>query len=281
VNTEDRLKLRVADLMTRDVISCRGDADLAAVAGKLARHHIHAVFVLDHAGEPSGVVSDFDLLAGEWMADDAEGLETMRRMTACELKSAPVESIGEDATAAEAAARLEELHVGRLLVRNREGRPAGVISVSDLVAPLGMRSRERRCVRDVMSRAIVTCLPDTSAEDAARAMTERRSRSIVVVDEHGRAVGVITGADLLSLYRQNVGDTVSALMTTPVVTCEAEVTLTDAAELMISREVHRLVVVEPSGERETPIGVVSTADIVAEMAQEGSVWQLSVAEHGT
>jgi glyceraldehyde 3-phosphate dehydrogenase len=37
------------------------------------------------------------------------------------------------------------------------------------------------------------------SEAAARAMSERRSRSIVVTDERGRATGVITGSDLLGL----------------------------------------------------------------------------------
>ena len=156
-----------------------------------------------------------------------------------------------------------------------------MISVSDLVAALGLRTLERRCVRDVMSRAFVTCLPVTSVEAAARAMTDRRSRSIVVVDEEGQAVGVITGTDLLSLYQQVTDGTVAALMTTPVVTCEAELTLPDAAELMLDREVHRLVVVEAGRDRNVPIGVLSTADVVAEMAQEGSVWRRSSAERGT
>jgi CBS domain-containing protein len=266
--------------MTRDVISCGGDADLAAVAAKLARHHIHAVFVLDDNDEPAGVVSDFDLLAGEWMADDPESLETMRRMTAEELMTGPVESIAEDATAAEAAARMIERHIGRLLVKDREGKAAGVISVSDLVAALGLRPLERRSVRDVMSRAFVTCLPDTPVEAAARAMADRRSRSIVVVKEDGRAAGVITGTDLLSLYHGRADATVSTLMTTPVITCDPDLTLTAAAELMIDREVHRLVVVEAGGTGAAPIGVISTADIVAEMAQEGSVWRRSAYERG-
>jgi CBS domain-containing protein len=231
------------------------------------------VFVLDDAGQPCGVVSDFDLLAGEWMADDAAGLETMRTMTARELMTAPIESIAEDAPATEAAARLKRRHIGRLLVRDRDGAPTGVISVSDLVAALGPRSRERQRVRDVMSHAIVTCLPDTPIEFAALAMTERHSRSIIVVDEQGHAVGVISGTDLLALYHEGAGATVADLMTQPAVTVEADVTLTDAADEMISSEVHRLVVVEPAEHGDAPIGTVSTADIVAEMAQESSVWR--------
>jgi CBS domain-containing protein len=131
VDTEDRLKLTVADLMSRDLVTCLADADLATVAAELARHRVHAVFVLDDASEPSGVVSDFDLLAGEWMADDADSLEMMRGLTARDLMTAPVHSIHENAAAADAAAQLIELQIGRLLVTDRDGKPVGVISVSD------------------------------------------------------------------------------------------------------------------------------------------------------
>jgi signal-transduction protein with cAMP-binding, CBS, and nucleotidyltransferase domain len=49
---------------------------------------------------------------------------------------------------------------------------------------------------------------------------------------------------------------------------------------MLDREVHRLVVVEAGGERTVPIGILSTADVVAEMAQKGSVWQRSTVGQG-
>jgi predicted transcriptional regulator len=149
----------------------------------------------------------------------------------------------------------------------------GVISVSDLIAPLGRPSGARQRVRDVMSHAIVTCPPTTSLRGAARAMTERRSRSIVAVDENGRAVGVVTGNDLLSLYDAGDPDaTVADLMSAPI-TCDPDLPLPEAADLMISNEVHRLVVTDASRPLAAPIGIVSTSDIVAEMAQAGSVWQ--------
>jgi CBS domain-containing protein len=262
--------------MTPEVTGCRGEATLAAVAATLAHRHVHAVFVLDDARRPSGVVSDFDLLAGEWMARDAERLRAMQAMTAAQLMSSPVETISADAPAATAALRMREMHISRLLVTDERGSAVGVISVSDLVAPLGRPSGERRNIRDVMSYAIVTCLPGTSLQAAARAMTERRSRSIVVIDDRGRAVGVITGNDLLSLYQSGKPETVADLMSKPIVTCDPDLSLSDAAELMIDREVHRLVVTDSSS-GDAPIGIVSTTDIVAEMAQERSVWQQALA----
>jgi CBS domain-containing protein len=267
--------IRVCDVMTKEVVGCRRADTLATVAATLARRHLHAVFVLDDAGHPCGVVSDFDLLAGEWMARDADSLRTMQAMTAGELMTSPIETIETDAPVAEAAKRMSEQRISRLLVIDERSAPVGVVSVSDLVAPLGRPSGERRNIGDVMSFAIVTCLPSTSVEAAARAMTERRSRSVVVVNERGRAVGVITGTDLLSLYEPGNPETVADLMSTPIVTCDRDLALGDAAELMIRHEVHRLVVIDSSGSDGVPIGIVSTTDIVAEMAQDNSVWQAS------
>jgi CBS domain-containing protein len=273
--TADHRQLLVDDLMTKDIIDCPSDASLAAVAATLARRGVHAVFVLDGEGQPLGVLSDFDLLAGEWLGQDPEGLRTMREMTAGDLVSSPVETIGRYAPAPEAAERMRELRLGRLLVLDEHGSPAGVISVSDLVAPLGRTSGEGRSVRDVMSHAIVTCPPDTSLEAAARAMTERRSRSIIVVSDAGRAVGVITGSDLLCLYEPGrLRETqVSELMRAPVIMVGPEEAIGRAAELMVEHEVHRVVVVDDPEAGGVPLGLVSTSDIVAEMAAAGSVWQ--------
>lgn len=263
----------VGELMTEGVISCRSDASLATVAATLARHGVHAVFVTDAAGRPAGVLSDFDLLTGEWLGSDSQGLRTMQTVTAGELMSSPVQTIGVEETASDAASRMREQHLSRLLVLDDQGAAVGVISVSDLVAPLGRPSGARQTVSDVMSHAIVTCPPDTSLQAAARAMTERHSRSIVVVDEHGRAVGVITGNDLLCLYAPGQPAATVADLMSPPITCEADLPLAAAADLIISHEVHRLVVTDASHPSGGPIGVVSTADIVAEMASARSIWQ--------
>jgi len=264
----------VADLMTTEFVTCSGEATMGEIALKFARGRVHAVIVLDERGRPAGIVSDFDLLAGPWLADDAESVELMRKMTAAELMTSPLETIGVAATAEQAAARLRRLRLNHLLVTDEAGAAQGMISVSDLVEPFGRPPGDARTVQDVMSRAIVTCLPATPVSSAARAMTERRSRSVVVVDEAGRAVGIVTNFDLLSLYEHDRREhPVSELMRTPLITADPQMSLSDAANLMIGEEVHRLVIIDPAGAGGAPIGIVSTSDVVSAMIQESSVWQ--------
>ena len=261
--------LRVRDLMHQGVVSCRRDAPLGDVALLMVRSGIHAVFVADDV-EPIGVISDTDLLVGEWLGADEEGMRVMRETRAADIMSAPVESVEAEAAVRDAADRL--VRRGRLLVRDGD-RPVGVISVSDVVAAMTRRPSRRRVVADVMSRAFVACRADASLADVARAMTERRSRSVVVVDEAGQPVGVVSGHDLIRAAAggEPADEPVSAVMSRSLVTATPDTPLSEAADAMLAQEVHRLLVADAQDGRRI-IGLVSTSDVVAEMAHS-SDWR--------
>lgn len=258
---------QVRELMSSPVVTCAADATLGEVAALLVAKRIHGVVVVDDAGRPEGVISDSDLLAGEWLAVDDESLATLRSLTARDLMSSPVAVIAAAADAADAAGRMRAERLSRLVVTDG-GVPVGVLATSDLVAAIGRRSVGRATVADVMSRGLVVCREDTTVAQAARAMTDRRSRSLVVVAAGGRALGVVTGVDLLQRAAE---DTVAELMRPPL-TIGASATLREAADLMLEHVVHRLVVVDPTAPESMPVGLISTADVVAEMAAPGSVW---------
>ncbi len=263
---------RVRDLMRPNLITCPPGTRLGEAAAMLVRHHVHAIIVADPSGLQQGVVTDTDLLAGEWLSNDAASLEAMRNLTAQDIMSTPVMAIDAEAPAAEAAARMRAERVHRLVVTEME-RGIGVISVSDLVASLKPAGLERRVVGDVMSRGLVVCRSDTPVAAAARAMAERRSRSIVIVDVNGHPLGVVTGFDLLSFVEGgDAQQPVSSLMHAPV-TIGPEASLRAAADLMLRHHLHRLVVVDPAHPDGMPLGLISTSDIVVEMASPGSVWQ--------
>lgn len=56
-------------------------------------------------------------------------------------------------------------------------------------------------------------------------------------------------------------------------TIAPDASLREAADKMIDNHHHRLVVVDPAEPESIPLGIISSYDIVAEMAQPGSVWQ--------
>jgi CBS domain-containing protein len=264
----------VRDLMHPGVLTCRPDSALGQVAVMLYQHHVHALVVADRDGRPLGVISDFDLLAGEWLSGDPESLEVMRQMTASELMSTPVNTIEADVPITEAARRMREEEMHRLLVLD-QGQPVGVTSISDLVAGLAATAPSgRETVADVMSDAILVCRGKTPIINAARAMTESGYRSVLVVDARGRQLGVVSGLDLVPFCEVKDCSTVTVTdVMHPALTIYMTASLREAADMMIKHHHHRLVVVDPDEPEAMPLGIISSYDIIAEMARPGSVWQ--------
>jgi predicted transcriptional regulator len=265
----------INDIMHKGLIICPPDASLGTVAALLTKHHVHALLVEEEAGPPLGVISDFDLLVGEWLSVDEESLNAMRKLTARDLMTRPIESIEVGASVHQAATRMDKTGVHRMLVTDA-GKPVGVLSVSDLVA--GIASQEeikRETVGDVMSDTFLVCREDNTVLSAARIMTQSGWRSIVVVDARGRLQGVITGRDLVPLAGTTVDETlrVSALMNRNLITTDIHSTLQEAADIMIQHHCHRVIVVDQNDPDSFPLGVISSFDIVAAMARPGSIWQ--------
>lgn len=127
-------------------------------------------------------------------------------------------------------------------------------------------------VRDWMHVGAVTCRPDTPVGEVAEVMKAHDISALVVVNEHGDAVGVISRMDLVNAtfvqpyLRHWWGMAARHLMSSPVISVSAEDPVENAVRLMRERKIHRLVVTESEGGREHPIGILSVTDLVRHMA---------------
>jgi CBS domain-containing protein len=129
-------------------------------------------------------------------------------------------------------------------------------------------------VGELMTGDPVVAMVDAPLSDAAATMDKHRVSGLPVVDASGRLVGVISQTDLLhartteELWSSWPGLEVRHLMTSPAVTVTTDVTIEDAARLMESRRIHRLVVTSADGQR--AIGVLSVSDLVRSMAERSA-----------
>jgi CBS domain-containing protein len=265
----------INDVMHKGLISCSPAASLGKVAAMLTEHHVHALLVAEDADQPLGIISDFDLLAGEWLSVDEESLNTMRKLTAGDLMTSPIESVDVNTSVSDAAKRMADKGIHRMLVTD-EGKPVGVLSISDFVAAIAAQEEIRReTVGDVMSRTFLVCREDNTILSAARTMTQAGWRSIIVVNSKGKLQGVIASRDLVPLAGAAVDPSlkVSALMNRKLITTDINSSLQEAADIMIQNHRHRVIVVDRSDPDSFPLGVISSFDIVAAMARPGSIWQ--------
>ena len=121
-------------------------------------------------------------------------------------------------------------------------------------------------VADIMTPDPACCTPDTTAQEAAALMRDNDCGSIPVVesDQRKRLIGIVTDRDLAvrGLAEGKGPDSrVGDLMTTAPISAAAEDEVEIVREVMISRLVRRVPVIDLNGDL---VGIVAQADIARE-----------------
>ena len=146
---------------------------------------------------------------------------------------------------------------------------------------------------DVMTKDVVTVNKETSVRDLAKIFAERRISSVPVVDADGKLLGIVTETDLIeqdkSLHIPTVvsifdwviylesdkkfeqelnkmtGQTVGEIYSTDVATIDPSTPLSKIADLLSSRKINAVPVVENG----TVVGMVARIDLIRSMVGKG------------
>ena len=120
----------------------------------------------------------------------------------------------------------------------------------------------RQRVRDLIARPPVTCRPGVSAVEAAREFSRQSVGSVIVVDDAGAPVGIVTDRDLRARVvaegRDAFATPVSAIMSSPLVTLRPAAFAFEAVLEMTRHRIRHVVVAEDG----RLIGVVSSRDLL-------------------
>jgi CBS domain-containing protein len=124
--------MTVGEWMHRGVITCQLETPVAEVAAAMDARDISALVVVSDGGEALGVISRTDLVNARFIQPY---MKHWRGLNAEHLMSKPVISVAADTTIDEAVQMLNEKHIHRLVVVEKERghlRPVGILSVTDL-----------------------------------------------------------------------------------------------------------------------------------------------------
>jgi PAS domain S-box-containing protein len=108
-------------------------------------------------------------------------------------------------TVQQAAAIMARAKTSAILVRSPAGEPIGIVTDQDLRNRVLAEGRDgARSVAAIMSAPLVRISARALLFEAARVMQERGVQHLVVTDESGAALGVLTGAEILHAQRHAV-----------------------------------------------------------------------------
>lgn len=117
-------------------------------------------------------------------------------------------------------------------------------------------------VSDVMTSNVVTVKASDKARMAAVLMDTRGVGCVIVTDDYGRPIGIVTERDLISrvMAKGLNGDEVTCreVMSTPLITIEPDAPLTTAMTKMVRNKIRRLVVLD----RGRLVGIITEGDVL-------------------
>jgi CBS domain-containing protein len=118
-------------------------------------------------------------------------------MQVFEVMTPDVIVIEADTPLAEAARKMKLLDVGPLPVVEEE-RLVGMVTDRDITVRATAEGLDPEAVqvREVMTPEVVACRDTDDVQDAARTMQLAQLRRLVVVDENGRLVGIVSLGDI-------------------------------------------------------------------------------------
>ena len=129
-------------------------------------------------------------------------------------------------------------------------------------------------VRDWMKSPVIVIDPDSSVSYAMTVMRRRNIHSLVVdlSAEKENSYGIVTTTDvsnkIVALDRNPAETKIREIMTAPVITGKAEMTLKEASALMQEYKFHHLPIADSNG---ILVGIISDTDIF--MAVEEIGWK--------
>jgi len=114
-------------------------------------------------------------------------------------------------------------------------------------------------------REVLACVADTTIKSAATMMSERGVGSIVVLNAQGFPIGIITDKDFRKKIATGINDihqSVSAIMSSPVICVAGGGTQTDYLIDMLTKRVHHLCVTENGTQESKVVGMITEHDLL-------------------
>jgi CBS domain-containing protein len=131
-------------------------------------------------------------------------------------------------------------------------------------------------VNDFMRKSLITIEEAASVQEAANRMKDKNISSLVVVDEIGRPLGLITERDLVrKVCIRDVSTSkliIKEIMSSPLITIDSNSSASEAADMMLRNNVRHLLVVDSKSSEglDKPIGIVTPLDFTKSEGYAGS-----------
>ena len=263
------------------VIKIQPESSIYETLSQMQKNFVKRI-VIATKNKPVGIVTERDI--NKFLGED----RTARAMDEIPIKHVMKKNIitvndGFEDHFDQCAARMETFKIGSIILVDDKGELIGIVSRTDLVKAYANVFGGKYVVKNFMSKKVVTCRKTDSLKFALNLMNKNEISRLVVTDENGCPIGLITTNTFLShsdyftkgktrsrdyLLPLDGGEklTIEDLLNDELITISEEDDLAAAASLMIKNKISGIPVVDS---KKNLIGIVSKTDVVRAFSMVG------------
>lgn len=204
------LSTELGDIMAAPVIQCSENDSLEAALVTMQQQAIHRVYVRRASAETMGALSYPDIVGTLYKfchhckfglhrkADNSD--EPRLRHVIKDVMTPAVMTVASIGTIAEVIEQLSANRLGTLLVVDKNSKPSGVISKTDLILAYLRGTETTEEASTILNTPVTTCSQETPLEDGIRQMIFSEISRLFIHDESPEhIVGVISLTDMARL----------------------------------------------------------------------------------
>jgi len=264
----------VEELFSSHVITVQSESSIFDALLKMQTNFVKHI-VITVKNKPVGIVTERDI--SRFLGED----KTARAVDEIPIKHVMKKNVitimhDTEDIFEQCAARMKTFKIGSVVLVNDNGELAGIISRTDLTKSYANVFGGKYLVKNFMTKKVVTCRKSDSLKYALSLMNKNQISRLVVTNENGFPIGLISTNTLLThsdyftknktrsrdyLFPIHGGEklTVNDLLNDELLTINQEEDLAIAANKMIKNKVSGIPVVDSN---QNLVGIVSKTDIV-------------------
>ncbi len=241
----------------------------------MKKNDIKRIVIVNNDNIPLGIVTERDI--GKFLEKDRTS-RTLDNIPLDKIMSKHLITIANDheELLAQCAIRMDAFQIGSIVIIDSNGKLVGVVTKSDLVNNFSTTCIDIYKVKDHMNGKMITCRKSDSVTFALNALNRNKITRLVVTDNDGKPIGVIsyntflknsdyfklgtkTRLEYLPLKTSAEELQVSDLIGDELLTIESEDDLAKAASIMTRYKISGMPVVDHNGNLE---GMISATDVI-------------------
>lgn len=246
----------IMDIATKQVLTISEDETISNAIENMYRNNHRDVVVISQRHKKFGLLSAADLIKMK-----KSGHSFNQKISSIVYPS--MQTIHKSSSVLDAVNKINNRNAPMCVV-NDEDELVGFVSYHDIISSIDPSEMlERRYIGEVLiGSEVKKASQDASLCDIIGSMDDSMYDSVVLADENGRSVGIITTKDVIKFFNEKIDLNQKACqyMTSPLLTVDYNTTIKDALNFIKDKHFKRLIITNSDG---SIIGQITQEELLA------------------